>query len=127
MIELVGDAPEAAEAALLQAYPGRDPLREVLTGEMSLRQFGVLVEHLPPGNALERARFGRWSDTEVLLWSIESRIRDLAALTGNLWRPKGSPPREPEYIERPASPDELADRAAQDAYDAAMQAELDQL
>ena len=44
---LIGDDPEAAEAALLQAYPGRDPLRDVLTGQISLRKFRVMVDHLP--------------------------------------------------------------------------------
>lgn len=94
---------------------------------MSLRRFTLLVEHLPPGNPLERARFGRWSDDQLLVWQVESRLRELLTLTSNIHRTKGSQPVEPTYMERPASPEEVEQQAIQAAYDDLMQRQLEQL
>lgn len=94
---------------------------------MSLRRFRALVENLPPGNALERARFGRWSDDQMLMWQVESRIRELLTLTANVYRSKGSQPHEPTYLERPATPDEQELAAAQKAYDDLMVKQLEEL
>ena len=94
---------------------------------MSLRRFRLLVEHLPPGNALDRARFGRWGDDETLMYAVESRLRELIALTYNANRRHGSAPQEPEYLPRPLTPEEERRKADQDAYDAAMVRQLQEL
>ena len=86
-----------------------------------------MVEHLPPGNPLWRARFGEWSDVEALQYLIESRLRDLIALTANINRRGGSPPHEPEYLDRPRTPQEREQDAIQKAYDDLMQQQLEQL
>lgn len=115
---------------MLQAYPGSSPVRDVLTGRISLRQFRVMVEHLPPGNPLDRARSGHpWAgrDDVALLYEVESRLRELVVMLGNLFRAKGEPPREVPYLDRPLSAEELERRAAQEAYDDLMQRQLEEL
>ena len=95
---------------------------------MSLRRFRLLVENLPPGNPLQRARDGYpWSDAEQLLWQVESRVRELIILTANVYREKGAPPMEPTYLPRPLSPEEAEQQAAQRAYDDLMQRQLEEL
>ena len=112
---------------MLQAYPGSDPIRDVTTGRISLRRFRLMVENLPPGNPLYRARFGDWADSEALLYAVESRLRDLITLTGNINRRAGSPAREPEYLPRPLTPEEQRQEALQRTYDDLMQQQLEQL
>ena len=99
----------------------------MLDGTISLRRFRLMVEHLPPGNPLERARTGRWGDSEVLLWQIESRLRELQSLIFNVNRGKDQQPHETEYLPRPRPADEEAQDAAQRAYDARMRQQLEQL
>lgn len=93
---------------------------------MSLRRFTALINGLPPGNALERARHGRWSDLEVLLHDISSRVRELVAITYNIHR-GDRPAAEVTYLERPRTADDIAQQAAQDAYDDLMQRQLEEL
>lgn len=113
---------------MLQAYPGSDPIRDVLTGTISLRRFRLMVEHLPPGNPLALARFGqRWSDTEALLWQVESRLRELLSLTYNVHRGVDQQPHETDYLPRPRTAGEEAQEAAQRAYDAQVRQQLEQL
>lgn len=112
---LIGDDPEAAEAALLQAYPGRDPLREVLTGQISLRKFRVMVDHLPPDNPLERSRTGQ----RPVLWNVEARLREILK--------SFSPEMELSYLPVLLSREDAAASATQDDYDTTVQAELESL
>lgn len=67
----------------MATYAPRDPLAEYLAGRITLRKLRVMIEHLPPDSAWHRARGGPWRDTESLLWSIESRLRDLTVATHN--------------------------------------------
>ena len=67
----------------MQVYAPRDPLAEYLAGRITLRKLRVMIEHLPPGSAWHRATAGPWRDVESLLWSIESRLRDLTVATHN--------------------------------------------
>ena len=94
---------------------------------MSLRRFAALVGNLPPGNPLERARHGAWTDPELLLWQVESRLRELIAVTYNANRSKGAQPIEVTYLPRPLPPDEVEREAAQQAYDDLMQEQLEAL
>ena len=114
---------------MLQAYPGSNPVRDVLTGRISLRQFRVMVEHLPPGNVLERERAGgsRWGDMETLVWGVESRLRELVAMFHNVHRPEGEQPVEVEYISRPSTRQDEELARAQAEYDALMMQQLEDL
>ena len=94
---------------------------------MGLRRFRALVEALPPGNPLERARHGAWSDLELLLWSVDSRLRELVTLTANIHRKAGTPAHEVTYMDRPLSPEEDEQEQAQQAYDDLMQRQLEEL
>lgn len=94
---------------------------------MSLRRFAALVGNLPPGNPLDRARHGVWTDRELLLWQTESRLRELIAVTYNANRSKGVQPIEVTYLPRPLPPDEVEREAAQQAYDDLMQEQLEAL
>ena len=129
MMALIGDFPDAAEAALLQAYPGNDPVRDVLTGRISLRRFRVLVENLPPNNPLQRARGGPWagSDQVALAYATESRLRELITLLLNLFRSKDEPGRDVEYLPRPLSAEEVELQRLQAEYDAEMVRQLEEL
>jgi hypothetical protein len=90
-------------------------LGEFWRGERSLRQLRVLVEHLPAGGALQRARSGHgWVENEYLLTELLDAIRE------NTWaafavapRGKGqSPPKKPKRVQRPGEKDtsRLGDR-----------------
>lgn len=99
---------------------------EVLRGEISLRRFRLMVEHLPPGNPFELALAGsRWGDLMFLLWDTNSQLRDLGTMYVNAHR-KGSPI-EPTYLDRPKSAAEVADEATQAAMDQEAQDELEEL
>lgn len=93
---------------------------------MTLRRFTALVEALPPGNALERARHGRWSDLELLLHDISSRLRELVSITYNTHR-GDRPAADVTYITKPLTPEDIAQQVAQDAYDDLMQRQLEEL
>lgn len=93
-------------------YAPRDPLAEYLAGKITLRKLRVMIEHLPPGSAWHRARGGPWRDTESLLWSIESRLRDLTVATHNgaavtvaaITRKPARFVSEPKYLPTPPRP-----------------------
>lgn len=128
MIDLVGAAPDRAEAALMQAYPGRDPLGEVLRGDITLRTFRAMFEGLPAGNVFQRAVQGPWvSDEAMLLLATESRIRDLIGMLMNMFRPKGSGTKDVPYLEVPPSEVELAERAERSVVNQVEQDELREL
>lgn len=118
---LIGDAPEAIEASLLQAYAPRDPVREYLTAKVTARQLRVMIEHLPPDAPWHRARYAdahdgaTWVPPEVLmLWHVESRLRDLAVQQANLWRKEGTEPAKAEYMRQPGARDDEPDREVLD-------------
>lgn len=113
----------------MQAYPGRNPVMDVLSGKLSFRQFRLMVEHLPPGNVWERKASDGWSDVEWLSWHTEGRLRELITLLANAYRPKGTPALDvPGYLATPGGGDRDPEAAAtQAAYDNAMQAELEGL
>lgn len=59
-------------------------LAEFLLGEITFRKFRVLIEHLPEGSALHRAKYeGRtWTSQHALLWTIAQllMVRDAHAI-----------------------------------------------
>lgn len=95
----------------MQTYPGRDPLREVLLGKISVRKFRVMLQHLPPGNAAQRAIHGPWGDRESLLHSIDSRLAWLQASYYNSHVKEGVPPMEPVYLPTPDKEHDADQRA----------------
>lgn len=87
----------------MQVYAPRDPLREVLTGRITLRQFRVMVEGLPLDRTtpIGRALHGTWGDAEYLARDIATSLRVLATDYRNVNRSQGSPPSEVEPIAGP--------------------------
>lgn len=108
----------------MATYPGRDPLAEVMRGEITVRKFRVMVEHLPAGNALEAARGDGWTVDRWRGWAVESRLRELFALTRNINRGKGEPEMKVDYPPRPKTAGEAAREAADAALDAQVEAEM---
>ena len=108
----------------MQAYPGRDPIDEVLSGQISLRKFRVLVEHLPPDNPLERSRTGQAGS---LLWNVHAKLTDLDQHFCDANTPEGGQRIEMYYLPRPVTPEELAEAEAQQQAEAMQQAELEGL
>ncbi|MDI3331406.1 MAG: hypothetical protein QJR09_11865 [Micrococcus sp.] len=72
----------------------------MLLGEITFRQFRVMVEHLPTGHAAAR-HLGDPSWTEQLLWDIAYHVRAQIVQTDNVYRPKGTQARKPEGLPRP--------------------------
>lgn len=108
----------------MQAYPGRDPIDEVLSGRISLRKFRVMVEHLPPDNPLERSRTGQAGS---LLWNIHAKLVDLDKHFCDAHTPEGGQRIEAYYLPRRTSPEEQAEAEAQAKAEAQQQAELENL
>ena len=69
------------EASLLQLYAPRDPLAEVLAGEITIRQFRVMCEGIPrtPDTPVGRALHGPWADRDRLLHMATSVLQQLRA------------------------------------------------
>ncbi|PFG19876.1 hypothetical protein [Serinibacter salmoneus] len=65
---------------MLQTYSPRDPVAEAMVGEITPRQLRVMIEHLPPGNAWQRAAYGPWGDSERLQADTSNRLRDMLLL-----------------------------------------------
>ena len=124
VVELIGDDPEAAEAALLQAYPGRDPIKDVLTGKITLRRFRVMLEHLPPDNPFERSRTGQAGS---LLWNIHAKLTELDKHFCDAHTPEGQQRIEAHYLPRRTTPEEQAEAEAQAEAEPQQQAELENL
>ena len=97
-----------------------------MQGDITLRKFRLMVEHLPPGNVLEVARNG-WPESHWLAWQLDSRIRDLVGLTFNMNRGKDKPAMTVDYLPHPQTDEERERSAQQAAYEAQMQAEMDRL
>ncbi|WNM27555.1 hypothetical protein RN607_00715 [Demequina capsici] len=120
---LIGQAPEAYEAALLQAYPERpNPIFEALNGRLSIRQLRVMVEHLPRG-PVDREVNGPWGDIEYLLHDIANSLRLLNTTYSNVHRPKGAPQRKPTFLPGPDDKKQDADPRSEQQ----IQAEQDHL
>lgn len=96
-------------------------------GSISLRQLRVLVAHLPPGNAVDRAELDgrRWTETEALAADIRDAMAALVAMTYNVNRGKGKRAAPtPDPWPRPDLPEAEPD-PAQLEYEARVRAELD--
>ena len=91
------------EASLLQFYAPRDPLREVLTGQITIRQFKNMCDGIPrtPESPVGRAINGPWSDRERLLHAMASDIRELLSVTYNSNRKPGAEPYRPKKVPAP--------------------------
>ena len=91
------------EASLLQLYAPRDPLAEVLAGDITIRQFRVMCEGVPrtPDTPMGRALHGPWSDSDRLLHMATSVLQQLLAVQFNSKRQKGTQPFEPAEIPTP--------------------------
>ena len=91
------------EASLLQLYAPRDPLAEVLAGEITIRQFRVMCEGIPrtPDTPVGRALHGPWADRDRLLHMATSVLQQLLAVQFNSKRQKGATPFEPAEIPTP--------------------------
>ena len=76
-------------------------MEEVLVGRISFRQFRVMVEHLPPGNAAARALGSEWDDPTWLLHSIDSRLAVLNASFYNAHKAKDAAASEPVFLPNP--------------------------
>lgn len=90
-MNLIGAAPEAYEAALLQTYgSGANPIMDALRGKISVRQLRVMLEHLPANNAASRELSDVWGDEMRIHHDTNTQIRNLLALTYNIHRGKGA-------------------------------------
>lgn len=99
------------EASLLQLYAPRDPLAEVLHGEITLRQFRVMCDGVPrgPHSPAGRAISGPWGDLEWLAYAAASAARENVAVTHNVHRGQNSEPLRPDPIPKPeATPTQKA-------------------
>lgn len=104
----------------MQAYPGRNPVLDAIRGSVdqggefedtiTVRQLRVMLENLPPDNALDRKLGSRWGDQMRLLHDISSSLRDLIGLTYNINRPKGKPAFEPEHLPTPEEAEQRTER-----------------
>jgi hypothetical protein len=81
----------------------------LLTGRLSWRRLGVLVRHLPPGCAVDRAQHGEaaeWGHAEHLLADLRELLRAANWQRGGdkkVARPKPLPrPGDRERVERKA-------------------------
>lgn len=108
MLQLIGAAPEAYEAALMAAYPGRgNPVLDTLWGDISIRELRIMIQHLPADNAASRELHGRWDDLRWMIWDISTQLRINNTNTSNIYRKEGEPPiTDPEYLPNPETIDQ---------------------
>lgn len=100
--EIIGEFPEAYEAALLATYPAQgNPVIDALHGSISVRQLRVMVENLPPDNAAARKRNGVWGDRERLVHDVTTQLRFLRADLFNIVRGTQPPITDPELFPTP--------------------------
>ncbi|MBM6622673.1 hypothetical protein JTF08_13740 [Micrococcaceae bacterium RIT802] len=99
-------------------------MEEVLVGRISFRQFRVMVEHLPPGNAAARAVGSVWDDKTWLLHSIDSRLAVLNATFYNAHKVKDAAPAKPEFQPSPAEQVDPEAQRRETEYEARQRAEL---
>jgi len=97
------------EAALCLAYAPRDPILEFFEGRITLRHLRVLIEGLPPDNAVTRAINGsHWVDSTWLLHDVSSQLRNLNASVHNIVQ---KPPVKPQFLPTPELPRSAAEEA----------------
>ena len=122
--ELIGDDPEAAEAALAQAIPGRTRL-----GMCSpVGSCGGSVCWWNIYRQVTRCGGREWRlGAKYLLHSVESRLRDLLTLTFNIHRKEDVSPKEVEYLPLPDTPEDEEQKRAQAEYDEIMRRQLEEL
>lgn len=69
-----------------------------------------MVEHLPLNAPAHRALNGHaWTDETMIQRDISSQLRILNAALQNMFRPKGQPAVEPEFLPAPGVDDDFAD------------------
>lgn len=92
----------------MASYPGRgNPVLDALTGDISVRQLRVMLEHLPPGNAAYRELHSPWDDSQWTDWDISTQLRILNWKVSSIYKKEGSPdPPEPDLLPTPDSLDE---------------------
>lgn len=101
---MIGEAPEAVEAALMQFYPGQgNPVLQALRGKISPRQLRVMIEHLPQNNPIGRELDGPWDDLRLLIYDVSSQLRLLRAEVHNAIYEKQI--KDPELLPNPNDPD----------------------
>lgn len=91
------------EASLLQLYAPRDPLREVLTGEITIRQFRVMCEGVPrtPDSPVGRVINGPWGDLERLIHMGDALLQQILAVSYNSKKKAGVEAFTPKRIPTP--------------------------
>lgn len=87
----------------MQAYPGQgNPVLRALKGKISVRQLRVMIENLPPDNAVERHLRGHhWGDGHNLMWDVSTQLRTLVALYINAHLEKGKPRQNVDPVPHP--------------------------
>ena len=115
------------EASLLQAYAPRDPLAEVLRGDISLRKFRVMCEGIPrtPHTPVGRKINGPWGDEEQLLHIVAQTLLRLSAAFYNVHRAEGSEAVSPPDLPRPPLTEYQAEVEAAPDVEAEYQAEVE--
>lgn len=100
---MIGEAPEAVEAALMQFYPGQgNPVLQALRGQISPRQLRVMIEHLPQNNPIGRELDGPWNDLHVLIHDVSTQLRLLRTEVHNAIYEKKIT--DPELLPNPNDP-----------------------
>lgn len=104
---LTGPYAEEYDASLQAEYSPRDPLREFLLGEITLRQLRVLAQGLPETSALVRASRGHsWTDRDYILMGLANDMKWLRAEQAAI-AAKKSPRKPRDLIKPPPEPDEI--------------------
>lgn len=113
---MLGEWPEATEAALLAEY-GRDMVGEFWRGEISLRMLRVAVEGLPPGSAMHRKyRRYEWTQADELRAATVDQLLILRWMFASVNRAKDAPaPEFPEMVTRPWEVEERERKRAEEA------------
>lgn len=83
-------------------YPGqRNPIVDALRGKISLRKLRLMVEHLPPDNAVARLLRGPWGDPERIAHDSNTQLRSLRAELFNIVRGDKPPITDPDLLPTP--------------------------
>lgn len=83
---MLGEWPEATEAALCAEYGG-NPIRDFWRGKITLRELRVKVENLPPDSAVFRREpsSAGWQPGDHLLADLFDAVNTLLELTAAKW------------------------------------------
>lgn len=85
---------------------------DTLRGTTAVRQLRIMIDHLPPNNAVQRELAGPWDDKTWLLHDVSTQLRRLNANFYNKNRPKGQ---AAEAVKPVPTPETVA--ATKDAQD----------